>query len=88
MPDEVHLQPAAPSAAFSEANGPFVAYFASGYCPDEHEACSFKVHRNTKRPREYCLVTEKVCLSLIPSLWYLLGIKSGWKYSACAIREH
>ena len=68
LPDEIHLQPAAPSAASSEASGPFVAYFASGYCPEEHGACSFEVHRNTKRPREHCLVTEKVSLPLVPFL--------------------
>ena len=77
LPDEIHLQPAAPSAASSEAYKPFVAYFASGYCPEEHEACSFEIHRNTKRPREHCLVTEKVCLSLMPSLWMLFGIEFG-----------
>ena len=68
LPDEIHLQPAAQSAASSEASGPFVAYFASGYCPEEHEACSFEVHRNTKRPREHCLVTEKVSLSSVTCL--------------------
>ena len=62
FPSEVHLQPANKDSS-TECTGPFVAYFSSGYCPGKDEDVSFEVHRNVDRPREHCLVVQKVSIT-------------------------
>ncbi len=60
FPSEVHLQPATRSTSAANGTGPFVVYFASGYCPGNDESLHFEHYKNVDRPREHRLVLQKV----------------------------
>ena len=69
FPSEVHLQPAIRNSSAVDGTGPFVAYFASGYCPGNNDSLNFELYKNVDRPRERRLLVQKVSpvSSLLPS---------------------
>ena len=68
FPSEVQLQPAIRGASAADGTGPFVAYFASGYCPGNNESLNFELYKNVDRPRERRLLVQKVSpISSVPT---------------------
>ncbi|CAL5226977.1 g9863 [Coccomyxa viridis] len=67
FPSEVHLQPATRSTSAANGTGPFVVYFASGYCPGNDESLHFEHYKNVDRPREHRLVLQKDRVAFVGS---------------------